>query len=108
MATDGTLLSGVYEREIAKQGGRFVRPSDKAQAGVMSLIYDDIKSGRKPDEDKFNAAVEELSETCDVIILACTELSVYKELCPVPPVCMDAMDSLVREAVLSCGAAYKE
>ena len=108
MATDGTLATGVYEDEIVRQGASFAELSETAQAGIMSLIYDDIKAGGAADKSKFEAAYSELFGKCDAVILACTELSVYKEMHDVPPNCIDAMDSLVREAVLACGAKYRE
>jgi aspartate racemase len=108
LATDGTLEAGVYEKEISKQSAHFERPDAMGQREIMSLIYDDIKSGREADEIKFNAAVRSFSEDCDIVILACTELSVYKESHDVPSNCIDAMDSLVRETILACGATYRE
>ena len=74
----------------------------------MSLIYNEIKAGRSGDPQKFWRVVEELVEVehCDAVILACTELSVYKRDHEVPPCCLDAMDVLVRESVLRSGAEY--
>ena len=84
-----------------------VHPSDAMQKLAMSLIYDDIKAGKKPDRDKFEKITEELCRKgCDVVILACTELSVYKEYHAVPDYCLDAMDVLVRESILRSGASY--
>ena len=46
----------------------------------MSLIYDDIKKGLPADPSKFQKAYEDLMEAgSDVVILACTELSVFKK-----------------------------
>lgn len=108
MATDGTLSAGVYENEIRKQGAGYARPSEDAQRGVMSLIYDDIKAGKEADTRKFERAYSELRESSDAVILGCTELSVYAEGHQVPPNCVDAMGSLVRAAIKACEAEYKE
>ncbi len=107
MATDGTIRTGIYDAECRARGVSAVHPSDTMQKLVMSLIYDDIKAGRAPDRNKFDRVVKELCmEGCDVVILACTELSVYKEYHEVPDYCLDAMDVLVRESILRSGAEY--
>ncbi len=66
-------------------GVEVVYPSEKRQADVMSLIYDDVKAGREPDMDKFDRVMWEFARSgCDRVILACTELSVLKSIvrCP--------------------------
>ena len=73
----------------------------------MSLIYDDIKGGKTGDRKKFMRTYDELMEKgCDAVILACTEISVFKEYYQVPLNCVDAMDVLVREAIIRSGAKY--
>ncbi len=108
MATDGTIRTGIYARECEAAGVEAVAPSPLRQHDVMSLIYNEIKAGRSGDPQKFWRVVEELVEVehCDAVILACTELSVYKRDHEVPPCCLDAMDVLVRESVLRSGAEY--
>ena len=44
---------------------------------------------------------------CDVVLLACTELSVYAETHEVPSFCLDAMDVLARISIERSGATYK-
>ena len=44
---------------------------------------------------------------CDRVILACTELSAYKDWHPVPGICLDAMDILARRCVEACGYPLK-
>jgi len=74
----------------------------------MSIIYDDVKSGKLGDPEKFNRVIEEfMQKECDAVILACTELSVYKENFGVPDFCIDSTDVLVKEAILMTGAQYK-
>ena len=46
----------------------------------MSLIYDDVKAGKKGDYQKFERVMEEfIKKDCDVVILACTEISDFKK-----------------------------
>ncbi len=109
MATDGTLLGRLYHRECESLGLLPVSPSPARQRDVMSLIYDDVKGGREPDHKKFWRVMEEFEgESCGAVILACTELSVYKGKNPVPEYCLDAMDVLVRESIVRSGGVYIE
>ncbi|MDO4545634.1 MAG: amino acid racemase [Bacillota bacterium] len=108
MATDGTLRSGVYDKVCQALGIQAVHPSKDRQRDVMSLIYDEVKQGKPGDPDKFRRVTEELiAAGCDTVILACTELSVFKSKNQIPEFCLDAMDILVRESILRSGANYK-
>ncbi len=107
MGTDGTLRTGLYHRECEKAGVTPVELSAQRQKDVMSLIYDEIKKGQPGDPEKFARIMDEfIRKGCDVVILACTELSVYKGRHPVPPICLDAMDVLVKESIIRSGAEY--
>lgn len=109
MGTDGTVQAGTYHRAIERRGIVPVTPREEAQKDVMSLIYDDIKSGKTGDRSKFNRAYDDLMDQgCDAVILACTEISVFKEYYQVPVNCVDAMDVLVKESILRSGAEYRE
>ena len=46
LATDGTIRTGLYQKEFAALGIEPVMPSPQAQKQVMSLIYDDVKAGK--------------------------------------------------------------
>lgn len=107
MATDGTVTADVYGRVCSAEGLTAVYPPAERQADVMSLIYDDIKKGKPGDPEKFNRVMKQFEEDgCDKVILACTELSVYKETHQVPDMCIDAMDVLVRVCIEKSGAEY--
>lgn len=108
MGTDGTLQAGTYYRAGRKFGVQAVAPHEDAQRDVMSLIYDDIKGGKTGDRSKFDRAYADLkAQGCEAVILACTEISVFKEYYPVPADCVDAMDVLVMESILRSGAELK-
>lgn len=107
MATDGTINSKIYHRACRKAGVTPVKPSPERQRDVMSLIYDDIKAGKRGDRRKFDRVFSEfMRKGCDVIILACTELSVFKGKHDIPSNCLDAMDVLVKESILRSGVSY--
>lgn len=107
MATDGTINSKIYHRACREAGVTPVKPSEERQKDVMSLIYEDIKAGKPGDRKKFDRVFSEfMRKGCDVVILACTELSVFKGKHEVPSICLDAMDVLVKESILRSGAEY--
>ena len=108
LATDGTIQTGLYQKELAALGLEAVVPSPQAQDLVMSLIYDDVKAGREGDPWKFDAIHEDLEKQgCDCGVLACTELSVFSARHNLPRFYTDAMDVLARKAILSCHKPLK-
>ena len=82
MSTTGTIQTKIYHNEATKYGIELITPSKKRQRDVMSLIYDEIKEGKVGNPKKFYAIYDELIENgSQVVILACTELSVFKKKC---------------------------
>ena len=103
LATDGTIQTGLYQREFAALGLEPVAPGPEAQRQIMSLIYDDIKAGKLGDPEKFAAAHQDLiAQGCDCAILACTELSVFATQHPLSTFFIDAMAVLAERAVQAC------
>ena len=103
LATDGTIQTGLYQKEFSAAGIEAVVPSTQAQELVMSLIYDDVKAGRDGDPQKFAAIHEDLlAQGCDCGVLACTELSVFADKHHLPPYYTDAMAVLAQRAVEAC------
>lgn len=104
LATDGTIRTGLYQKECASVGMEAVAPDPETQKLVMSIIYDEIKQGEKGSRDKFahiDRAVRGMG--CDCAILACTELSVFSTYHPLPPFYVDAMMVMAERAVERCG-----
>lgn len=99
-ATDGSLRSQVYQREIERAGFTCVIPDTRLQHDVMALIYDDVKSGVL-DREHYEAALQRAFDTegtmrCDTLILGCTELSVLNEAFAMPQYALvDAQAELV-------------
>lgn len=103
LATDGTIQTGLYQKEFAAAGIQAVTPSPQAQDLVMSLIYDDVKAGRDGDPQKFADIHRDLlAQGCDCGVLACTELSVFASQHHLPPFYTDAMAVLAERAVQAC------
>ena len=103
LGTDGTIQTGLYQREFAALGLEPLAPGPEAQRQIMSLIYDDIKAGKLGDPEKFAAAHQDLiAQGCDCAILACTELSVFATQHPLSTFFIDAMAVLAERAVQAC------
>ena len=108
MATDGTIISGLFSRALSDEGIRPVLPSKQRQADVMKLIYEDIKKGNPPDMEKFHAVSAELrTKGAETIVLGCTELSLIKKDHALGPGFLDSMEVLARESLLRCGKPVK-
>ena len=89
LATDGTISVGVYSKD--------------KQAMVMDIIYNQVKKGKIGNYDMFLEIERELKEAgCDGAILACTELSCFKEQHDLSDFYIDAMDILVSKSIEMC------
>lgn len=108
MATDGTVCSGIFQRQVEEQGMELVLPTEAGQKGVMTLIYDQVKAGIQPDMDLFAAIRDDLRcSGAEVIVLGCTELSLLKKAQDLGDGILDALEVLAKESVLACGKAVK-
>ena len=104
LATEGTIRSGLYQKECAALGMDAYAPNEEIQKLVTSIIYDEIKQGEKGSRDKFAHIDKALRKAgCDCAILACTELSVFATYHPLPPYYLDAMMVLAEQSVTRCG-----
>ena len=104
LGTDGTIQTGLYQKECAALGLEAVAPAPDIQRLVMSIIYDEIKQGEKGSREKFAKVDRAIrSAGCDCAILACTELSVFSTYHPLPPFYLDAMMVMAERAVERCG-----
>ena len=104
LGTDGTIQTGLYQRECAAVGMEAAAPDPDTQKLVMSIIYDEIKQGEKGSRDKFAKIDRAIRRAgCDCAILACTELSVFATYHPLPPFYVDAMMVMAERAVEQCG-----
>lgn len=103
-ATDGTVQTGVFQKELERQGIEVVLPSKEKQEMVMHIIYNNVKAGRRVDMDRFQQIEQELHDNgAEVIILGCTELSMISRDEKIGHGYLDAMEVLARAAVVKCG-----
>ena len=78
LATDGTLRSGLYDRELQKWGITPMYPNADDQKMIMSIIYDYVKAGKPYPHPEKLAALQEvfLRQGVECMILGCTELPI--------------------------------
>lgn len=82
LATEGTVKSGIYQKELIAAGFQAVLPKHDLQKKVNHLIYSDVKENGFINEPLYKEVLNELltEYNCDGIILGCTELSVIYEV----------------------------
>ena len=108
LATDGTINTGLYQKALERAGITPVIPSPQSQKLVMKLIYDGVKNGGEIDFSDFLTIQDEISgQECQAAILACTELSCFREMYQLPPYYIDAMGMLTEKSILACGGKIK-
>ena len=108
MATDGTVRSGIFQRQIEELGMELVVPSEEGQRNVMTLIYDQVKAGTRPDLELFAVVRDELRDAgAQVVVLGCTELSLLKKDHALGRGVLDALEVLAKESVMACGKAVR-
>lgn len=109
MATDGTVQSGIFQKEIEALGMELVLPSEEGQKGVMTLIYDQVKAGLEPELELFNSIRDELRRNgAQAVVLGCTELSLLKKSYDLGSGVLDALEVLAKESVLACGKPVRK
>lgn len=109
MATDGTVQSGIFQKQIEEYGMELVLPSEEGQRGVMTLIYDQVKAGLEPDLELFNSIRDQLRRNgAEAVVLGCTELSLLKKNCDLGSDVLDALEVLAKESVLACGKPVRK
>lgn len=109
MATDGTMSTGLFRRELEENGMEIVCPSEERQKDVMHIIYQNVKANKPAEMDRFKAVGDELKANgAQAIILGCTELSLVKRDNCLGPGFIDAMEVLAQQSLISCGSVLKE
>lgn len=104
LATDGTIKSGLFQQSFRAAGVECLLPDRKSQQAVMDMIYGKIKAGKPADMSIFQGVSADLMEAgAEVVLLACSELSLVKRDPGTGVEFLDVMEVLARKAVLCCG-----
>ena len=108
MATDGTVESGIFQKELEAAGVSVVLPDEQGQRDVMTIIYDQVKAGIPADLQLFHGICGQLRrQGAQVVILGCTELSLLKKQADLGDGILDVLDVLAKESVIACGKPVK-
>ena len=109
LATDGTIKSNVYQEEIMEAGMQLHELEDTIQKKVMDIIYH-VKSNNSFKTEALDVIIDQLvhHHHCDIIILACTELSTITLEEKNKSYCVDALDILVQESIIQSGKQLKD
>lgn len=109
MATDGTLQCGLFQKTLEEYGMKVVLPEERRQKDVMHLIYQNVKSGKAVEMNRFERVSDELrAKGAQVIILGCTELSMIRRDEVIGAGYLDAMQVLAKCSVELCGSLKPE
>ena len=108
LATSGSIRSRLFQRELEALGIRPILPAPERQEDVMHLIYQNLKAGLPPEEDRFFRVKQDLQDQgAEAVILGCTELSLLERYFPLGPGCLDGLAVLAQQSVLRCGGRLK-
>lgn len=108
LATDGTIRTELYQKELTRAGVVPYIPTDDTQKLVMHEIYDCVKAGKRSDRAACFLVDHELQvEECDAAVLACTELSVMRRELNLSDYYFDPMD-IAADACIEFARAHGE
>ena len=99
LCTNGTRSAKVYEKE----GIDISYPTMQDQ--VMTVVTN-TKAGLDA-LDSLQEVITKEEDNFDIFLLACTELSLYKDKLETKKKVIDAMDILVYKTIIACGKEYK-
>ena len=110
LATDGTLQSGIYQRELEAHGIQTVSPLAEEQRDVMRLIYEGVKADAPQFDTTVISAMIARMKTAGAerLVLGCTELPIGFERYGLP--CENTVDPsviLARAAIKRAGYPVK-
>lgn len=110
LATDGTVLSGVYAKELEKAGVEQVLPDEAGQRSVMDMIYNGIKAGNSDiDPSGFIETVNKMMASgAEAVILGCTELPIAFHLYKINAPFLDPAVFAAEAAVTMAGGKVRK
>lgn len=109
MATDGTIQSQIFQKELKEYNIDCCIPSIEYQKDVMHIIYDNVKCGKAIEMNCFYGIEKDLLlKGADLIILGCTELSIVNKEEKLDSLYLDAMELLSAVALQKCQIPIKK
>lgn len=106
LSTAGTSQCGIYDTAFNKAGISVVKPYEKEQKHVTSIIYDAVKAGNfSIDITAFKRVVSNLIEQgAQVLVLACTELPIAFDVYKLSESTLNPTTILAAAAIKAAGA----
>lgn len=109
MATTGTIVTELFQKELEKREIRYILPNQSSQKDIMHLIYHNIKCGEPIEMERFEKVSEELfHQGAQTIILGCTELSLIKKEEHLDKRYLDVLELLAAVALFKCHMNIKD
>ncbi len=104
LSTEGTAKSGAYRSVLDSIGIELIPCTDKEQAIISDIIYNNIKKGITPHADELLPVLSALRERgAEAVILGCTELSLLKRAYELGAEVIDSLEVLALCAIRLCG-----
>jgi aspartate racemase len=109
LATEGTVLSGIYADVMRNKGVELLYPDARAQRVVTDVIYKGIKANNMAyNPVMFNAVIETLfAHGAQTLILGCTELPIAARRFGVTKPCVNPTHVLARAVITAAGGKLK-
>lgn len=109
LATDGTLLSGIYADTLKPKGIELIYPDARGQHVIMDVIYKGIKANNMAYSPvMFTAVIETLlAHGAQTLILGCTELPIAMRLFGRTEPCVNPTHVLARAVISAAGGTLK-
>lgn len=109
LATTGTVRTGIYQTACEEKNIECISPDEDGQKTIMSIIYDQVKAGKKVDMKAFKEVSDQLIDNgAQILILGCTELSVIRRTESLGDEYIDPLLVLARECIVSCDRKLKD
>lgn len=109
MATEGTIKSNLFQRELTENNIMPVVPSKTGQEYISGIIYKNVKAGLPVNMEDFARAKDDLlGKGAETVILGCTELSLVKQAHNVGPGFLDVLEVLALCSIEKCGKKVKK
>ena len=109
MATEGTISTYLFQNILQEYGIETITPGTYQQRCINHIIYQNVKANKAVDMDKFYMVADNLrAQGAQIIILACSELSMLKRYYNMGPGFLDTMEVLAMRSLTLCNIKLKE
>ena len=107
MATDGTNKGNLYQEELLRNNFHPITPPLEIQKMIMKTI-EMVKEGIEIEKEYFDIIAKHfIDNSCDKIILGCTELSVLREKFDLDDYFIDPIEIISKEIILRSNKVIK-